>query len=189
MLAVAAEKLPVAAFLDKVRWYVWRWAGRLAAQFPSVEREDWAQEIMTELVRSYATFDPARGAPTTWVDHRVRHVRWVWLRKRKAARRVPLDVTIEPLHAPAGRPLSVADPRAADPAEAAAHREELARVAAAVRRLHKREREVLARRFGLEGGEAESQVKVGRRLGVSKQAVQAVEADALERLADELLEW
>jgi RNA polymerase primary sigma factor len=54
----------------------------------------------------------------------------------------------------------------------------------AVARLPEREREIIRLRYGLEG-EPLSLAQVGRRLGITRERVRQIEAEALERLSIE----
>ena len=77
------------------------------------------------------------------------------------------------------------DPSASDPAEeatAAVQREE---VRLAVNRLPERERRVVELRFGFDS-EPASLERIGNELGLSRERVRQLEADAFERLASEL---
>jgi RNA polymerase sigma factor (sigma-70 family) len=68
------------------------------------------------------------------------------------------------------------------PDEAVRAKEALAALGAAIDDLKPREREVLARRFGLESGEEESLRAVGRAMNVQPERIRQIEAKALSKL-------
>jgi RNA polymerase primary sigma factor len=76
----------------------------------------------------------------------------------------------------------IADPRAVDPAESAIAREQHDDVSAMLRLLPKPHREVLVRRYGLDGDSIESHEDIGRRLGVGEQRSRQIERESLHRL-------
>ncbi len=75
------------------------------------------------------------------------------------------------------------DPPAPQPADPGRHADAVAEVASLLSLLARHWRFVLALRYGLGGHEPQTLKDVGRRLGVTKQAVQAMQSLALERLA------
>ena len=78
------------------------------------------------------------------------------------------------------------DPQMPDPSEPmqrAAVRQELFR---ALEALSDRERAVILRRFGLDGGPPETLEQIGRRLGLTRQRVQQIVADILRKLRSPL---
>jgi RNA polymerase primary sigma factor len=77
------------------------------------------------------------------------------------------------------------DPTAADPSELAADSLRRLTIRRAVAGLPEQERRVLELRFGF-GGESSSLESIGKELGISRERVRQIEADALNRLADEL---
>ena len=76
----------------------------------------------------------------------------------------------------------VADDNAADPAERAIARDELRALSRMLRLLPGRHREVLVRRYGLDGSRAESHREIGARRGVSEERSRQIEREALRRL-------
>jgi RNA polymerase primary sigma factor len=74
------------------------------------------------------------------------------------------------------------DERAIDPEEDAIARESRHEVAAMLRLLPERHREVLVRRYGLDDGRAHSHEEIGRWLGVGPERSRQIERDALRRL-------
>lgn len=188
MVAVVHPAKPdFAEFLTGVDAWVWTLAGRYVRRYGG-EIEDVRQEIVLHMLRLYDGYDPARGAPTTWTTWRFRS--WVGWTRRKAsfAKRRPLGTVGEMCH-PDGEQLDVADPRAGDPADLAADRDEVARLTTAMGRLHRRYRETLTRRFGLDGRAPESLDTIGRAMGVTREAVRQTEMAAMAKLADAVLEW
>jgi len=77
------------------------------------------------------------------------------------------------------------DPSAVDPAEEAIDSLGRLEVRRALRELPELERRVLELRFGV-GGDPQSLESIGRELGISRERVREVEADALELLAEAL---
>ena len=78
-----------------------------------------------------------------------------------------------------------ADASADDPAEAAGEALRRESVRSAVRRLPERERKLLELRFGFEG-EPTSLEAIGQELGLTRERVRQLEAQALNRLAGQL---
>ena len=76
----------------------------------------------------------------------------------------------------------VADERAIDPSEAAIAREDRHQVSEMLRLLPQRHREVLVRRYGLDGREVETHQEIGRWLGVGEERSRQIEREALHRL-------
>jgi RNA polymerase primary sigma factor len=76
----------------------------------------------------------------------------------------------------------IADPGSVDPSEAALARERHDEIVAMVRLLPKRHREVLVRRYGLDGRRADSHEEIGRRLGLGEERSRQLERESLHRL-------
>jgi RNA polymerase primary sigma factor len=76
----------------------------------------------------------------------------------------------------------VADDRAVDPSAAAIELEDRDQVSAMLRLLPERHREVLIRRYGLNGGEAQNHEEIGKSLGVGEERSRQIEREALHRL-------
>jgi RNA polymerase primary sigma factor len=76
----------------------------------------------------------------------------------------------------------IADTRAADAEARVIAHEERDDVSAMLRLLPKRHREVLAGRYGLDGGSAESHKEISRRLGIGEERSRQIERDSLHRL-------
>jgi RNA polymerase primary sigma factor len=76
----------------------------------------------------------------------------------------------------------IADTRAVDPSAIAIAHEEHDGVAALLLLLPKRHREVLTRRYGLDGNGVQSHDKIGRKLGVSEERSRQIERESLHRL-------
>jgi len=57
-----------------------------------------------------------------------------------------------------------------------------AQLAAMIGRLSERQRDILCRRFGLDGVPVQSMAEIGRDLGISRERVRQIQADALQRL-------
>ena len=74
------------------------------------------------------------------------------------------------------------DVHAVDPSEDAIARENRDAVRAMLGLLPERHRQVLVRRYGLDGGRAESHGEIGERLGIGAERSRQVERDALRRL-------
>jgi len=76
----------------------------------------------------------------------------------------------------------VPDDGAVDPSAAAIELEDRAEVSAMVRLLPGRHREVVIRRYGLEGGRTQSHEEIAERLGVGEERSRQIEREALHRL-------
>jgi RNA polymerase primary sigma factor len=76
----------------------------------------------------------------------------------------------------------IADTRAADPTESAIAHEQHDAVSAMLRFLPRRHRDVLVRRYGLDGGDAQSHEEIGRWLGVGEERSRQLERESLHRL-------
>ncbi|HUA07567.1 MAG TPA: RNA polymerase sigma factor RpoD/SigA [Solirubrobacteraceae bacterium] len=76
----------------------------------------------------------------------------------------------------------VADDRAPDPSEIAIARENRNEVSAMVRLLPERHREVVSRRYGLDGRPVQTHEEIGAWLGVGEERSRQLEHDALRRL-------
>lgn len=76
----------------------------------------------------------------------------------------------------------LADHRVADPVEAVIAREDRGEVAALLRLLPRRHREVLVRRYGLNGHGIQSHAEIGAWLGVGEERSRQLEREALNRL-------
>jgi RNA polymerase primary sigma factor len=76
----------------------------------------------------------------------------------------------------------MADERAIDPAENAIAQECRHEVAAMLRRLPERHRQVLVLRYGLDDARAHSHEEIGAWLGVGPERSRQIERDALHRL-------
>jgi RNA polymerase primary sigma factor len=76
----------------------------------------------------------------------------------------------------------IADTRAVDPSEIAIAHEQHDDVSAMLRLLPKRHREVLVRRYGLNGSRVHSHEEIGRWLGVGEERSRQLERESLRRL-------
>jgi RNA polymerase primary sigma factor len=76
----------------------------------------------------------------------------------------------------------IADPHAVDPLQRAIEHEQRNDVAALLRLLPARHREVLAGRYGLDGNRVQSHEQIGRRLGVGEERSRQLEHESLHRL-------
>jgi RNA polymerase primary sigma factor len=76
----------------------------------------------------------------------------------------------------------IADARAIDPSESAIAHERRDGVSAMLRLLPSRHREVLVRRYGLNGNRVQSHEEIGRRLGVGEERSRQLERESLHRL-------
>ena len=78
----------------------------------------------------------------------------------------------------------VADQHAVDPCEHAISREDRSEVVAMLRLLPRRHREVVVRRYGLNGTQAQTHEQIGEWLGVGEERSRQIEREALHRLRD-----
>jgi len=76
----------------------------------------------------------------------------------------------------------IADSRAIDPEESAIAHEQHDEVAAMLRFLPERHREVVVRRYGLDGSSAESHKEIGHSLGIGEERSRQIERESLHRL-------
>lgn len=151
-------------------------AGR-AARVHGADRDDLFQDLCVDVLRHATTYDPAKGAPTTWVYLRLKGVLATRRRHANSARgraeRASLDAN-DPVH-------ESPDHRADDPAEVVERREVWELLTAAVGSLPERERDILKAR-----AEGQTLEAVGEVLGVTKERVRQLAARAHERLARKL---
>jgi RNA polymerase sigma factor (sigma-70 family) len=89
----------------------------------------------------------------------------------------------EPVGA-AARPLNetIGDPAGTDPLQTVSERERRRELANMLRLIPPRHRQVLIRRFGLDGWQAESHREIGAHLGVKEERSRQLEREALHRL-------
>jgi RNA polymerase primary sigma factor len=76
----------------------------------------------------------------------------------------------------------IADTRAVDPSQSAIAHEQRDEISAMLQLLPKRHREVLVRRYGLNGGSIHSHKEIGRWLGVGEERSRQIEHESLHRL-------
>jgi RNA polymerase primary sigma factor len=76
----------------------------------------------------------------------------------------------------------IADPRAVDPLQGAIEHEQRDEVRTMLALLPKRHREVLTRRYGLDGHSVQSHEQIGRRLAVGEERSRQIEHESLHRL-------
>jgi RNA polymerase primary sigma factor len=76
----------------------------------------------------------------------------------------------------------IADPRVVDPSERALAREQRREVSAMLHLLPARHREVLVRRYGLDGPRAQSHQQIGESMGVGEERSRQLEREGLHRL-------
>jgi RNA polymerase primary sigma factor len=104
------------------------------------------------------------------------------VRSRRSAAQVvaSLDAPVGEAATPLGE--LIADARAVDPSESAIAHEERDGVAALLPFLPQQHREVLVRRYGLNGNRVQSHKEIGRWLGVGEERSRQIERDSLHRL-------
>lgn len=104
------------------------------------------------------------------------------VRSLRSAARVTasLDEPVGEGAAPLGE--LVADERAIDPSDSAIASENRSEVSAMLRLLPERHREVLVRRYGLNGSRAQNHEEIGEWLGVGQERSRQIEREALHRL-------
>jgi RNA polymerase primary sigma factor len=76
----------------------------------------------------------------------------------------------------------IADSRAIDPSESAIAHEQRDEISAMLQYLPKRHREVLVRRYGLNGSRVQSHKEIGRWLGLGEERSRQIERESLHRL-------
>lgn len=94
---------------------------------------------------------------------------------------VSMDV---PMGAEADRPLvdSIADQNVSDPAELLQDENMKACILSWMEELNEKQREVIARRFGLMGHDSATLEEVGREIGLTRERVRQIQMEALKRL-------
>jgi DNA-directed RNA polymerase specialized sigma24 family protein len=157
--------IPVSqAFIDAYESYVWDVYGFLAYRTRShAEAEDLTQETFERALRAWETFDPARGQPKAWLLAIARNA-FIDSRRRRSSRPRPVAPEgMEELPADEGRgPVLGPEPKLAD----------------AIGRLGRREREAVALRFGGDLRTAE----IAELLGITVANAQQILSRALRRL-------
>lgn len=138
--------------------------GFFAHRFPPPVAEDLTQTTFEKALRAWGRYDATRATPATWLLAIARNVMIDHLRADRSTRQVPLEEGDHP--ATEDRPWLGADPR----------------LAAALRELPEREREVLGLRFGadLDGPQ------IAAVTGLSLANVQQILSRTLRRLRDAL---
>lgn len=176
MTATAAKALTPPELAGRV----YPWLVRLALRRARGAEEplDLAHGAAVRVLRRAATYDPARGRPSTWASM---HFKYALADARRRARRRRLPV-VPPDAAPGTDPAAAPDP-AAGPEDAAAWSEDVAGVRAALARLAPADREILVRRYYR--GEQFAAMAAGR--GVTRQAAEQRVQAALARLRLALL--
>ncbi len=131
--------------------------------------EELVQETFVRLWQSAGRYDPQRGSVTSFVF--------------TIARRLAIDLR----RRPSSRPFAELDADQGaerDPGDAVDRLLVGLQVRDALDSLPDREREVLKLRYGLDGDpDPQSLEQIGRRLGLTRERVRQIEAQALERLA------
>jgi RNA polymerase primary sigma factor len=74
------------------------------------------------------------------------------------------------------------DPAAVNPLHELSEQSERAELTGVMDQLNDREREILSNRFGLHGGQPETLKQVGDRMGVSRERIRQIEAEAIAKL-------
>ena len=153
---------------------IWQHAHRWAAACRS-DAEEVAQQFRLAVLEKFPTYDPARGAPTTWVSRVCETTALNAIRSGRVRDRVRvarLDGST-----PDRRPTAAPD-------HAFDRDDVIRRVRAAVAALAARDRELVTRRFGLDGGRP-AKLKALRG-GLSVQRAQQRVAAALSKLRHDL---
>jgi RNA polymerase sigma factor (sigma-70 family) len=151
-------------------------AGRAARIFRE-DRDDWAQDLRLEVLRFARTYDPARGAVTTWLNLRWR--RLIGLRRRPDLRANRRLRTLAPCSLAFA---SAVDHRHADPADIAARSDSCRAFRERLAEIPRRERLVLVAKFehGLTNEQSAATI------GVSKARVWQLQRAGLEHLRERL---
>jgi RNA polymerase primary sigma factor len=190
---LAAKREMIERNLPLVRWLAQRYRGR------GVPYEDLVQEGTIGLLRAVERFDHRRAVRFSTYA--------IWSVRRSLADAVDDERTIRiPSHASHGpaqlqgvaavtasldEPIGesgttlgelIADDHAVDPYRCAQQRENHRRVGTMVALLPDRHREVLVRRYGLDGEEPASHAEIAARLGVGEERSRQLEREALHRL-------
>jgi RNA polymerase sporulation-specific sigma factor len=160
------RKYPEPARLVKSRYPSLYWGCRAAG----IPHDEINQVALYGLVRAIACYDPKRG--TEFITVGARHIRSA------------LQVAIK-------KTPYLADPIAVDlltsnhqPGDRLLMNEVQTKVRNALKILDPRDRKVIEMRYGLTGNDPKRQPEIGKRLGVTKQRVQAIEKKALIALRD-----
>jgi RNA polymerase primary sigma factor len=189
----AARDELVTANLGLVRALARRYRGS------GVPLEDLVQEGSVGLIRAAEKFDHRRGVRFStyaawWIRGAMRDAitRSSVIRVPAAANRELAEVRraaqpVASLDAPIGEAMTplgelIADTRAVDPSERAIAHAERDGVVALLAFLPQQHREVLERRYGLDGNRVESHRQIGRSLGVGEDRSRQIEHESLHRL-------
>jgi RNA polymerase primary sigma factor len=189
---LAAKDELVTANLGLVRVLANRYRGR------GVPLDDLVQEGSVGLIRAAEKFDHRRGLKFStyavwWIRGAMRdaiarsnviripatanrELAAVW----RAAQVASLDAPVGEGATPFGE--LIADTRAVDPSASVMAHEERDGVAALLPLLPRQHREVLVRRYGLEGHRVQSHKEIGRWLGVGEERSRQFERESLHRL-------
>lgn len=171
-------------------------AGHWARRYPVLDRDDLRQAAYFGLRRAAERFDPERGVLfSTFAFHALRNAIQESIPDLLGVVRVPRAAmfprpSVTSLDDDGAAPEPEDDCTASDPAEVACHAEDRQRIRAALGQLrHARDREVIARRFGLDGHAPENLREIGEALGgISIERVRQLETRALTALRDLLAE-
>jgi RNA polymerase sigma factor (sigma-70 family) len=170
--------------LFRDNWPLAMWAlRRTLRRRPDVERHllsrmqpaDAEQIAALALWRCCLHWDPRRGTLGTLVTSAVEYA-LAGESQRRSLPAVPLSA----LGAADSAPFQPPAPTTPDPLKGA---DDAAEVESLLARLPRRWRRIVALHYGLDGQRPHTLAQIGQRLGVSRQAVQAVEAKALEKLS------